>query len=46
MEKGFLRHFANLTALLCKRKMGLIKKLNKQINKFEITGDDSGLGAM
>ena len=26
-----------------KRKMGLIKKMKKQINKFEITGDDLGL---
>ena len=26
-----------------KRKMGLIKKIKKQINKFEITGNDLGL---
>src|SRR6187431_1065290 len=26
-----------------KRKMGLIKKMKKQINKFEITGNDLGL---
>jgi transposase len=28
-----------------KRKMGLIKKMKKQINKFEITGDDLGIAA-
>ena len=26
-----------------KRKMGLIKKIKKQINKFEITGEDLGI---
>jgi hypothetical protein len=26
-----------------KRKMGLIKKMKKQINKFEITGQDLGI---
>ena len=26
-----------------KRKMGLIKKMKKQINKFEITGEDLGI---
>ena len=26
-----------------KRKMGLIKKMKKQINKFEITGNDLGI---
>jgi len=29
-----------------KRKMGLIKKIKKQINKFEITGNDLGLGTL
>jgi transposase len=28
-----------------KRKMGLIKKMKKQIDKFEITGDDLGLSS-
>jgi len=29
--------------LFLDQKMGLIKKMKKQINKFEITGDDLGL---
>ena len=29
-----------------KRKMGLIKKMKKQINKFEITGNDLGLESL
>lgn len=29
-----------------KRKMGLIKKIKKQIDKFEITGNDLGLGTL
>ena len=29
-----------------KRKMGLIKKIKKQINKFEITGNDLGLESL
>jgi hypothetical protein len=29
-----------------KRKMGLIKKMKKQIHKFEITGKDLGVEAL
>ncbi|MGI8634693.1 MAG: hypothetical protein ACR2KZ_04755 [Segetibacter sp.] len=29
-----------------KRKMGLIKKMKKQIDKFEITGEDLGIKAL